>query len=171
MKLITLLSDYIHYNVDELKLKLAIRMADKAHEKTGKRYFVMPDAKDKLIIMHRPSFRRLKHSGRISYAAKVADLKRESFYYTPYSFETKRHESDVTFSKFGYTKTNIAISDFCNIEMESITPSIRESKRAMFHKYMKESRLQRKNEYRLPFLVRLKIRFKLLIIQCKMELQ
>lgn len=144
MKLITLLSHYIRYNIDELKLKLAIRMADKAHEKTGKRYFVMPDDKDKLIIMHRPSFRRLKQSGRISYVAKVSDLKRESFYFTPY---------------------------FHKEEMEPITPSIRESKHIMFHRYMKESRLQRKNEYRLPFLVRLKIRFKLLIIQCKMELR
>lgn len=156
MKLITLLSDYIHYNVDELKLKLAIRMANKAHESSGKRYFVMPDAKDKLIIMHRPSFRKLKHIGQMSYSAKVSDLKRESFYFTPYSFETKRNENDI------------AISDYCKIELEPITPAIQEAKRIMFHQYMKESRLIRKNEFKPPFFVRLKFRFKLMVVQYKM---
>lgn len=165
MKLITTLFDYIHYNVDELKLKLAIRMADKTHEKTGKRYFVMPDGNDKLIIMHRPSFRKLKQSGRISCAAKVKDLKRESFYFTPYSVGIKKKEDHPSFCECKDS------SSFLTIEAEEITQISKESKRAMFHKYMKESRLRRKKEYRLPFLVRLKIRFKLLIIQCKMELQ
>lgn len=143
MKIITLLSDYFHYSVDGLKLKLAIHMADKAYQRTGKRYFVMPDDKDKLIIMHRPSFRRLKHTGRMSYCAKIIDLKKESFYFTPYSFQDKN--------------------------MEIITPSIQESKWIMFHRYMKDSRTRRKNEVRLPFLVRLRIRFKLLITHYKMS--
>lgn len=139
------LVNYIHYNVDELKLKFAIHMANKAHAQNGKRYFVMPDEKDRLIIMHRPSFRKLKHSGQVSYQAKVKDLIRESFYFTPY--------------------TNTAR---CNVEKEIISPEVQESKRIMFHKYMKESRLRKKNAYRLPFLVRLKLRFKLLVIQYKM---
>lgn len=139
------LVNYIRYNVDELKLKFAIHMANKAHAQNGKRYFVMPDEKDRLIIMHRPSFRKLKHSGQVSYQAKVKDLIRESFYFTPY--------------------TNTAR---CNVEKEIISPEVQESKRIMFHKYMKESRLRKKNAYRLPFLVRLKLRFKLLVIQYKM---
>lgn len=136
------LVNYIHYNVDELKLKFAIHMANKAHAQNGKRYFVMPDDKDRLIIMHRPSFRKLKHTGRMSYNAKVKDLKRESFYFTPYT-------------------SNM-------IEEEIIIPEVQEAKRIMFHKYMKESRLRKKNTYRLPFLIRLKLKFKLLVIQYKM---
>lgn len=145
MKLITLLSNYIYYNVDELKLKLAIRLADKTHARTGKRYFVMPDDKDKLIIMHRPSFRSLKHTGRMSYSAKIVDLKRESFYFTPYTFQCQ--------------------------EKEAITPTTMEAKRIMFHQYMKESRITRKKEFRLPLLTRLRIRLKLLVIQYKMAVR
>lgn len=139
------LVDYIHYNVDELKLKFAIHMANKAHAENGKRYYVMPDDKNQLIIMHRPSFRKMKHAGRISYQAKVADVKRESFYFTPYSSKDE--------------------------EKEPITPNIQEAKRLMFHRYMKESRLQKRNAYRLPFLLRIKIRLKLLAIQYKMTVR
>ncbi|MDD3037156.1 hypothetical protein [Bacteroides sp.] len=161
MKLIRSLCDYIHYNVDELKLKLAIYMAQKAHSQNGKRYFVMPDERDRLIIMHRPSFRKLKHSGRISYAAKINDLKRESFYFTPYSNEIKTKNDHSTYCD---SKDN---TFFCTIESESITPDIQEAKRIMFHKYMKESRIRKKNTYHTPFLIRLKIRLKLLAIQYK----
>lgn len=158
--------DYIHYNVDELKLKFAIHMADKAHSQNGKRYYVMPDEKDQLIIMHRPSFRKMKRSGQMSYQAKVVDLKRESFYFTPYYTGVKRDEQKDKPIFCDY-KDNLS---FLSIEIESITPEIQEAKRLMFHKYMKESRL-RKIHSRLPFLLRIKIRLKLLAIQYKMAIR
>jgi hypothetical protein len=139
------LVNYIHYNVDELKLKFAIHMAIKAHNQNGKRYFVMPDEKDRLIIMHRPSFRKLKHDGQMSYSAKVSDLIRESFYFTPYSSR--------------------------NVEMEAITPEIQEAKRLMFHRYMRASRIRKKNAPHLPFFTRLQIRLKILTIQYKMAIR
>lgn len=163
--MIKTLVNYIHYNVDELKLKFAIRMADKAHAQNGKRYFVMPDEKDRLIIMHRPSFKKLKNSGRMSYHAKVADLIRESFYFTPYSVNVKKQNDHPSFCEY---KDN---TSFLTIETESIIPSTQESKRIMFHKYMKESRLQRKNKYRLPLLARLKLKFKILAIQYKLAVK
>lgn len=163
--MIKTLVNYIHYNVDELKLKFAIHMADKAHAQNGKRYFVMPDEKDRLIIMHRPSFKKLKNSGRMSYHAKVADLIRESFYFTPYSVSVKKQNDHPSSCEH---KDQIS---FLTIETESITPSIQKSKRIMFHKYMKESRLQRKNKYRLPLLARLKLKFKILAIQYKLAVK
>lgn len=159
------LVNYIHYNVDELKLKFAIYMAIKAHKQNGKRYFVMPDEKDRLIIMHRPSFRKLKHTGQMSYAAKVNDLIRESFYFTPYSVGIKKKNNHPAYCN------NRDNASYCTVETEAITPEIQEAKRLMFHRYMKESRIRKKNTPRLPFLSRLKIRLKILAIQYKMAVR
>jgi len=68
-----------------IRLNEAIAQADKAHEGTGERYYVMPNGKSgKLIIMDRFNFRKLKQKGYLSRSTFVNDLERECFYCTPY---------------------------------------------------------------------------------------
>lgn len=70
-----------------LRLREAIRMADKAHSQTGQRYYVMPQHHSggrKLIVMDRYNFRRLKLKHYIHSEARVFDLVRECFYCTGY---------------------------------------------------------------------------------------
>ena len=70
-----------------LRLREAIKMADKAHSQTGKRYYVMPQHNSggkRLIVMDRYNFRRLKLKHYIHNEASVFDLIRECFYCTPY---------------------------------------------------------------------------------------
>jgi len=63
----------------------AVRKAEKAHADDGNRYYVMPSAEGKLLIMDRENFRILKHKHYIDSKAKVKDLVNECFYHTPYS--------------------------------------------------------------------------------------
>lgn len=70
-----------------LRLREAIRMADKAHSRSGQRYYVMPQHHSdgrKLIVMDRYNFRRLKLKHYIHSEARVFDLVRECFYCTGY---------------------------------------------------------------------------------------
>ena len=68
-----------------IRLNEAVVQADKAHEETGERYYVMPNGKSgKLIIMDRFNFRKLKQKGYVSHNVFVNDLGRECFYCTPY---------------------------------------------------------------------------------------
>lgn len=71
-----------------LQLREAVSRADKAHEKNGERYYVMPQqtgGKPKLIIMDRRNFRILRSKHYISRNSNVNDLIAECFYFTPYS--------------------------------------------------------------------------------------
>lgn len=71
-----------------LRLREAVKMAEKEHLKTGRRYYVMPQhgsAGKKLVVMDRQNFRRLKMKHYISRDARVFDLVRECFYCTGYS--------------------------------------------------------------------------------------
>ncbi len=66
-----------------LRLKEAIRIADKAHEENGKRYYVLPNGKThKLIVTDRNNYRQLRHKGYYQNSAKMIDVKKASFYYT-----------------------------------------------------------------------------------------
>lgn len=68
-----------------IRLNEAVVQADQAHKQTGERYYVMPNGKsEKLIIMDRFNFRKLKQKGYLSRSAFVNDLERECFYCTPY---------------------------------------------------------------------------------------
>ncbi|MCD8318311.1 MAG: hypothetical protein LUC45_05480 [Paraprevotella sp.] len=69
-----------------LLLREAILKAEKAHRKTGERYYVMPSygGEGKLIVMDRYNFRQLKHKGYITRNARVCDMVNEAFYFTPY---------------------------------------------------------------------------------------
>lgn len=71
-----------------LRLREAVKIAEKEHLKTGRRYYVMPQhgsAGKKLVVMDRQNFRRLKMKHYISRDARVFDLVRECFYCTGYS--------------------------------------------------------------------------------------
>ncbi len=71
-----------------LRLREAIKMANKAHNETGHRYYVMPQygsCGQKLIVMDRQNFRRLKMKHYITREARVFDLVRECFYCTGYA--------------------------------------------------------------------------------------
>lgn len=74
-----------NYIIALSKLEYAIHMANKAHEQDGQCYYVMPDANDRLIILTRYSFRKLKKQGLISSKATITDITRESFYFTPHA--------------------------------------------------------------------------------------
>lgn len=69
-----------------LRLTEAVRQADKEHEETGERYYVMPTTgtSGQLVIMDRSNFRKLKQKGYIAHEATVANLEMECFYCTPY---------------------------------------------------------------------------------------
>lgn len=77
---------------DYLRYREAVKRADKAHEETGERYYVMPvnitkdavSGKPKLIIMDRANFRKLKQKHYISQSATQRDMLYECFYCTPY---------------------------------------------------------------------------------------
>jgi hypothetical protein len=86
---------YIYANID---LWLAINKAEKAHRGEyvvgnnrdgsprysvkGVRYYVMPDDKNRLIIMTRSQMHRFRTSKRMSNEVKVKHLLSESFYFT-----------------------------------------------------------------------------------------
>lgn len=66
-----------------LRLKEAIRIADKAHEENGRRYYVLPNGRThKLLVTDRNNFRMLRHKGYYANDAKMVDAKKASFYYT-----------------------------------------------------------------------------------------
>lgn len=69
-----------------LRLREAVRKADKAHSENGQRYYVMPTSgtSGQLVIMDRENFRKLKQKGYINRNTFVNNLKQECFYCTPY---------------------------------------------------------------------------------------
>lgn len=82
-----------------LQLNEAIRQADAAHAATHERYFVMPGANGKLIIMDRFNFRRLRMKHYIGNNVNISDLFRECFYHTP-----NRAEKDALPAEESYRK-------------------------------------------------------------------
>lgn len=69
-----------------LRLREAVRRADKAHIENGQRYYVMPTSgtSGQLVIMDRNNFRKLKQKHYINTHTSVRDLEVECFYSTPY---------------------------------------------------------------------------------------
>ena len=67
-----------------LMYREAVRKADKAHADDGNRYYVLPNAEGKLLIMDKKNFRILKRKHYINSKATVQDLLDECFYFTPY---------------------------------------------------------------------------------------
>jgi hypothetical protein len=73
-----------HKLKSSLMYREAVRKADRAHADDGRRYYVLPSAEGKLLIMDRENFRILKHKHYIDSRARVQDLVDECFYCTPY---------------------------------------------------------------------------------------
>lgn len=65
-----------------MRLAHAIRMANKAHAKYKDRFYVMPDHKDKLIIMRRRTMRILRKRHYMDSRVRMSNMMRESFYFT-----------------------------------------------------------------------------------------
>ena len=84
-----------------LRLREAMRQADKAHSETGMRYYVMPTSgtSGQLVIMNRNNFRKLKQKGYISCTVFVTNLERECFYCTPHRNGTGELTSEAHFLK------------------------------------------------------------------------
>lgn len=70
-----------------LRLREAIKIADKAHSISGERFYVLPQHLSKgkrLIVIDRRNFRKLRIKHYINRDARVFDLVRECFYCTGY---------------------------------------------------------------------------------------
>lgn len=65
-----------------MRLRYAVRLAERAHRKSGERYYVMPDHRDRLIVMRRSGMRRLRRYGYMDSHVRMRDVKRECFYCT-----------------------------------------------------------------------------------------
>lgn len=69
----------------ELRFAEAVRQADNAHKKTGKRYYVLPtEKKGQLIIVDRTNFVKLKNMHYFN-LDKISIPRKECYYCTPYS--------------------------------------------------------------------------------------
>ncbi|MFA6813008.1 MAG: hypothetical protein WCR45_07950 [Bacteroidaceae bacterium] len=55
----------------------------KRYSLANTRYYVMPDANNRLICMNRSQFHKLRTKKYMSYEAKIRHLMSESFYFTP----------------------------------------------------------------------------------------
>lgn len=68
-----------------LRLREAIRIAEQAHARSGQRFFVMPrvGSRGKLVVFDRSNFRTLRRKGYLPQEARMADVMRECFYFTP----------------------------------------------------------------------------------------
>jgi len=69
----------------------AVIKADKAHAKTGRRYYVMPnvDTHIMLIVTDRKNFRGLRSKGYIDANFKWEEARNKCFYFTPYKDGTE----------------------------------------------------------------------------------
>lgn len=65
-----------------LILNEAISKAEAAREQYGRRFYVMPQQDGKLVVMDKYDLRRLKVKHYIDKGTNVADLLRDSFYFT-----------------------------------------------------------------------------------------
>ena len=76
----------IFYHIkDHLRLREAIKQADKAYQENNQRFYVMPVNNGQLIVLNRDNFRILKRKRYIPQKTNMQDVVRECFYCTPYS--------------------------------------------------------------------------------------
>lgn len=87
-----------------LRLKEAVRIADKAHEENGKRYYVLPNGRThKLLVTDRSNYRKLRHKGYYVNDAKMDDVNKASFYHTSHkNGEGKLSEGDMKVKMIRY---------------------------------------------------------------------
>lgn len=74
----------------DLRLREAVRKADKAHAASGGRYYVVPMVgTGRLVVMDRFNFRKLKQKRYMSPATWIAHLEKSCYYHTPYADGSK----------------------------------------------------------------------------------
>lgn len=66
-----------------LRFREAVKQADNAYKINGRRFYVLPSAGRKLVIMDRKNFRELRRKHYIDRNAKVPQLAESSVYCTP----------------------------------------------------------------------------------------
>lgn len=77
------LKERIQVWLQSRRRKKAIRWANKKHKADGKRYYVLSDARGKLVVLNRAEIEYLKKAGIMSRKVNVVDLLKESLYFTP----------------------------------------------------------------------------------------
>lgn len=65
-----------------IRYSYAVSLADRAHERQGHRFFVVPNEYGRLIVIDRKNFRAYKRHGQIVRHASIDDLKRDCIYCT-----------------------------------------------------------------------------------------
>ena len=66
----------------DYELKKAIRNAEKAFSRTGRRHYVIPDSIHRLTILSWADIKRMRRNGQFSSRCRQSDFMLESFYYT-----------------------------------------------------------------------------------------
>lgn len=142
MKLIRNFFIWLYSNID---LWLAIQRAEKAYrgeyiigvnkDKSKRylvgntRYYVMPDADDKLIIMNRRQMHKLRTMKMMSNEAKVRHLKGESFYYTPDGSGNTIDKDLKEFKRKKYFEYRVEVYNKRKAVRKFIRQSLRKSKK------------------------------------------
>lgn len=73
-----------------LRLSIAILIADLKQKAYNRRYWVLPDPKDRLVALNNRDIKRLKKLGIMSKKVDFIHLLSESFYYTPLDRNNKK---------------------------------------------------------------------------------
>lgn len=95
------------YKADK-ELRKAIATADAKHKLYNRRFYVVPNEKDKLIILSWSDIKTLRKYGRFSNHAKEPDFIRESFYYTPNQYGERLSKAKINYKRrqwLNYVKT------------------------------------------------------------------
>jgi hypothetical protein len=142
MKLIRNFFIWLYSNID---LWLAIQRAEKAYrgefiigvnkDKSKRylvgntRYYVLPDADDKLIIMNRRQMHKLRTMKMMSNEAKVRHLKEESFYYTADGSGNTISKALKEFKRQKYFEYRVEVYNKRRAARKFIKQSLRKSKK------------------------------------------
>nr|WP_311450790.1 hypothetical protein [uncultured Porphyromonas sp.] len=89
--------------IDMHRLNKAIRLADKMHDKHGRRFYVMPlfEGSGHLIVIDRVNFRQMKAKGYIDRSTRMINLEMECFYRTPHRAGVDPIQQDTLKEKTG----------------------------------------------------------------------
>lgn len=76
------IGDFFAAIYDEMRLELAIKLADAKQRAYNKRYFVMPDFRNKLTVLNKDDISWLKKANLMNKNVSHLEIMRDCFYYT-----------------------------------------------------------------------------------------
>lgn len=88
MRILRAVSYPYRYAKAFLRLRQAVILADEHYTANHIRYYVMPTADRKLLVMNRNDLKRLRQKHYIHHRVTTHDLVRECFYHTPHALGT-----------------------------------------------------------------------------------